>query len=559
MALLLVVVAGIVLLCVAAIAWLTAERVTDQAAQNALGIARTLAADPELRAEVDRQAQLRTLDVAELATGPIQRSVEAVRLRTGALFVVVTEDRGLRLAHPNPQEIGRRVSTEPVALRGSEQVARERGTLGESVRAKVPVFAPGSTRVVGEVSTGVAVSAVRADIRQALETIIAVGALALLLGLLAAIYLRRLLHRLTLGLEPEEMTALARDQAAVLYGVDDGVIGLDPGGRITVRNKAARTILDLAHRNEPGDIVGMPFADAGLPVELVELISRARYQGAEAGPLRLVLAGTVALASVIPVRRAGTDLGAVVMLRDTTTLETLGRRLDDVQSTAAVLRAQRHEFANRLHTVSGLLANGDIGHARDYIGEVIASGPVREPVENLTLVADPYLRAFLGAKGVQAHELDVVLRVGEDTAVFGLVSDAQDVTAVLGNLLDNALAAAVEGASTDRWVEVDLLTEGADLHIVVADSGSGVDPALAGRIFEDGVSSRPSSDEHVHGHGLGLPLVRRLARRRGGDVWMAEVGPGSGAVFCARLPGVITPEPRGGQWNQRNQGKGNGI
>ncbi|MGB9035488.1 MAG: hypothetical protein WCC45_13330, partial [Paeniglutamicibacter sp.] len=56
-------------------------------------------------------------------------------------------------------------------------------------------------------------------------------------------------------------------------------------------------------------------------------------------------------------------------------------------------------------------------------------------------------------------------------------------------------------------------------------------------------------DAPEHGQGVGLPLVRRLARTRGGEVWIADPGgPGnaenahSGAVFAARLPGVLSTE-----------------
>ncbi|MBZ4296378.1 histidine kinase, partial [Mycobacterium tuberculosis] len=83
--------------------------------------------------------------------------------------------------------------------------------------------------------------------------------------------------------------------------------------------------------------------------------------------------------------------------------------------------------------------------------------PVRDPVENITAGEEPFLRAFIGAKGVQAHERGVQLRVGLETARAGQLVEAQDVTAILGNLVDNAVAAVIDGAPAEpdeRWVEV---------------------------------------------------------------------------------------------------------
>ncbi len=538
MALVFAVVAGIVLLSVGAIAFLTVQRVNDQAEQQALGIGRTLAADTSLRHEVAGFDGQRSPDPKALATGPIQHDAEAVRARSGALFVVVTNDQGIRLSHPNPQELGRRVSTEPQALGGREFVAREHGTLGESVRAKVPVFNDAGT-VIGEVSIGVAVSTVAGQVRQAVVSVLLVGVAALVLGGVAAATLVRWLRRVTLGLEPEEMAQLVRDQEAVLYGVDDGVIGIGPDGRISVRNKSARQMLALPRRTDDGDIVGLPYADAALPARLVGAVDAVRAGEAGSGaPVRLELPERVVRARVHEVVRDGSSLGQVVMLRDLTTLEELGSRLNAVETMAGALRAQRHEFANRLHTISGLLAHGETERASSYVGEIIESGPVREPVANIAAVTDPYLRAFLGAKGVQAHERGVALRVGEASALFGTLAEAQDVTAILGNLVDNALEAAVTAPPGPRWVEVDLLSEGTTLHLAVADSGTGVVPDLD--VFAEGATTRARDDAEAHGHGVGLGLARRLARLVGGDLWIADPGgDDSGAVFAARLPGVL--------------------
>lgn len=546
MAVLFAIVAGIVALCIAAVLFLTVERVNDQAEQQALTIARTVASDPEVRSGAARADDTATLEPRELARGPLQRDAEAVRQRTGALFVVVTDDRGIRLSHPDPDELGRRVSTEPEALSGREVVSRQHGTLGESVRAKVPVRGDGG-EVIGEVSVGVAVATVAHQVRQAVVSVLLVGVLAVVLAAVASATLLRWLRRATLGLEPEEMAQLVRDQEAVLYGVEDGVIGIGPEGRISVRNKAARLLLDLARRSERGDVVGRPYAEAGLPEPLVRAIAEQR-SGKRPGavPVRLELPARAVRARVQGVRRDGADLGQVVMLRDLTAVEELRGRLSAMEAMTGALRAQRHEFANRLHTISGLLANGELERANDYLGEIVASGPVRDPVANIAAVTDPYLRAFLGAKGVQAHERGVALRVGSETALFGTLAEAQDVTAILGNLVDNALEAAVAAPAPEegRWVEVDLLGEGTTLHLAVADSGGGLPPGLD--VFAAGVSTGGHREAEEHGHGVGLALARRLARLVSGDLWVADPGgsePGIGAVFAARLPGVLSAEP----------------
>lgn len=119
---------------------------------------------------------------------------------------------------------------------------------------------------------------------------------------------------------------------------------------------------------------------------------------------------------------------------------------------------------------------------------------------------------------------------------------------MLGNLVDNAVGAAVAGVAP-RWVEVGAFDDRDALVVTVADSGAGLDgrteagsadgnrAGTAGSADADGV---PDEAGPVHGHGLGLPLSREIARRGGGDLWVIDRGGDDhGAVFAARLVGVV--------------------
>lgn len=560
------VVFAVVLITAGTLAALTYQRLGEQAEARALAVARAVASSDDVRRETAAlaTAPASSLTTASLANGPLQQGAQSARERTGALFVVVTDDTGLRLAHPNPALLGQQVSTDPsVALGGGEETAQESGTLGHSARAKVPVYSPGSaTDVVGEVSVGFSSDDIAASLGPNILPLALTAAVSLALGALASTMMGSRLRRLTLGLEPEEIAGLAQDQEAVLRGVDEGVIGVSDDGIITVFNEGARRLL------APGSTVdfgGIPLSRSGLPPFLCDAAA-----GGAFGPTEHVVGDRVVIVSARPVTLDGDGarpLGKVIMVRDRTEVQALTRQLDAVNALGTALRAQRHEFANRLHTVAGLLDLDRAAEARDYVGAIMDNGPLRYPARDLGMLGDPYLEAFIGAKSIEAQEQGVDLRIGADTLMRGRITDPQDVTAVLGNLLDNAILAAVSGAAPRKWVEVELLDEftaaGGTLHLVVADSGEGlpadspVDSGTAGAgaspsadarelVFAPGFSTaaaNPGVADPISGQGVGLALVRHLARRRGGDVWVADAGSPDthGAVFCARLPGVVAP------------------
>ncbi|QDY91588.1 PAS domain-containing protein [Arthrobacter sp. UKPF54-2] len=536
------VVALVVLLSSAVHAWLTYERLGREAENQALTLARTVASDPAVRAEVQQiSAQPGTPPPAQLLAGPLMAAAEGARARTGALFVVITDETGLRLAHPDADRLGERVSTDPSeALSGREVTTRNTGTLGPSAGAKVPVFAPASSTVVGEVSVGYSTESISQSLARDIVPIALTAAGALLAGVLVSFLLRHRLRRLTLGLEPEEISTLVHDQVAVLQGVDDGVIGVAADGRISVFNSAAQRLLGRP------DLTGTPWADAGVPAQLLALT---KADAAEGDAVELVAGGRVLVASARKALHGREDLGWVVMLRDRTELQQLTRQLDAVGTLSTALRAQRHEFANQLHTIAGFMSIGQHQQARDFLARLAATGPLKFPVDQAELLQDPYLQAFLGAKGVEADERGVALRLGPETLVRGVVVEPQEVTTVLGNLIDNAVNAAVAGSASERWVEVEVLDEPGDgggpgtLHILVGDSGDGLPPGDGPEdegVFAEGFTTAKRPARAGAGQGLGLALARQLARRRGGDVRVLERGTpgGPGAVFMATLPGT---------------------
>ena len=329
----------------------------------------------------------------------------------------------------------------------------------------------------------------------------------------------------------------------VLHGIGEGVLAVDAQRRISVRNTEAERLLgtELPVGGAADDLAVSPRVLLALREPPVDNV--------------LAVAGDrVIVVNSRPVHREDRALGTVLTFRDRTDLDMLTRELDAVRSLTDGLRAQRHEYSNRLHTLSGLLQLGHRSEALDYLQTLTETGAGR-PSGLDGAVADPYLSALLLAKTEQAREKGVELRLTEDSSVPGLVDDPVAVTTVLGNVLDNALRAAQLASRRPAWIEVTLLADGATLHLSVQDSGPGVPPELRDSVFDEGVTTKLNP-----GHGLGLALARHEARGRGGDLWLAngadpgggdaaagsEHGSEAGALFVAALPGVLSATAVGG-------------
>jgi two-component system, CitB family, sensor kinase len=501
-------------------------RFSEEAGRRALAVAETVAATDTLRhALEDLGAVDRGEAVLDPDSGPlviIRGVAESARSVSGSSLVVVANANGIVIASADPDQLATRLELPGSPLRsGSGWVGEVDAGGRRGIVAQVPVISDGRKSTLGDVLGVVAVSRERPslldNLREALPNLLTYLGIASALAVVGSLLVARRVKRQTLGLEPREITGLVEHREALLHGIKEGVVALDRQGRVTLINDEAIELMRLS-----ADAVGRTLDELDLPPALADVLS-----GRTTGPdLAVPVGERVIILNRMPIASRGRPLGSVTTLRDRTELITLQRKLDAVQQATETLRAQAHEFSNRLHTISGLVELGEYGEVAGYVHRITASHA--ELTDRVTSrIADPAVAALLVAKGSLAAEQGVTLRVAPDTRL-GQVDDAlsTDVATVVGNLVDNALDAV--GAMPDGWVEVFVRADEAEVTVRVRDSGPGVSPELAAEVFRRGFSTKGDGSR-----GLGLALVRLVCVRRGGDVRLDADG---GAVFVARLP-----------------------
>ncbi|WP_205473506.1 sensor histidine kinase [Nocardioides sp. SYSU D00038] len=480
------------------------------AVHDARSDARTSATDQAVsvaEAVADSPTVLEALATDDPST-VLQPYAEEVRRDTGVDFVVVMGLDRTRFSHPDPAQLGRPfVGDLGGAPSGRVFTQQYTGTLGPSMRAVVPVLDDADT-VVALVSVGITVAEIDERVRDDLALVGVAAALVLAAGLLGAWLVSRRLRRQTHGLGEREITRMYEYYSAVLHAVREGLLLLDLDGRVQLVNDEARRLLDL-----PADVVGRSIDDLGLAPALV-----AAAVGRTAGADDLFLAGDrVLVVSTSPATWQGREVGAVVTLRDHTELRSVTGELDVVRGLTESLRASHHEAANRLHTVVSLIELGRAEEAVEFATEELQVAQLLTD-RVVAAVGDPVVAALLLGKTADAAERGIELELTGDVEA-GLDIPSRDLVTVLGNLVDNAFDAVA--GSVSRVVRVHLAHTAGRLEVRVGDSGPGLEPVDVARVLERGWTTKAAATSDGAGRGLGLALVRQVARRHGGDV---EVG-----------------------------------
>lgn len=487
------------------------RQLRDQTRERMVGVALSIARLPAILDAFD----------APDPSAEIQPIAEVIRESSDLTYVVVTDAAGIRFSHPNPARIGERVSTDPsVPLSGEIYVGTQTGTLGESWRVKVPIYAGGDEKrgeVIGSVSVGVLESELAADLQAWLPWILVAGAGAAVIGVFGSAWVTAIVRRRIFRLEPEEIAELVKERETLLHRLSEGVLTVDADGVVTLANDAAARLLGR------DDLLGLPAVEV-LDAPLYAVLSEGEPDG------RLVLAGEQPLIARGTGMRddSGAVVGGTLLLRDQSELHSALREMDGAQSLTDGLRAQAHEFTNSMHVVAGLLELKMVDDAREFIARVRPGGSIL--VDSGVAGLDGELSAILSVKAAQARERGIAFGVrSSGTVPSELIGDMQT---VLGNLVDNALDACAAG---DR-IEIVLESDAGGVTAVVEDSGPGIPADLAARVFEEGVSTKNGGNRH---RGIGLALVQRIARRRGGDV-SVTTAPAGGARFAFSLPASRT-------------------
>jgi two-component system CitB family sensor kinase len=495
-------------------AYLQADRASSGAARDkVLGVAWSVADAASVR------DALRLADPSSV----LQPFAEQVRRNTGTDFVVVMSPTGIRYSHPNPHEIGGQfIGHIDPAVHGQPLTETYTGTLGASLRAVVPIFDGG--RVAGLVAVGILLTAVGQGLRAQVRLLLVAAAIALLLAGTGTWLVSRWLRRQTHDLGPTELARMYEFYDAVLHAMREGLLLLDRRGRLQLANDEARRLLNLP-LTTTDDVTGRRIDTLGLPAQLGEALALGEERTDEIHLTR----DHVLVVNQAQARWDGVELGTVVTLRDHTDLQALTGELDSVRGFAESLRAQAHEASNRLHTIVSLIELGRTEQALRFAADEIA---VAQELTDQVVAAvhEPVLAALLLGKAAQASERGVDLVVAPDAEVPQGLLPPRDLVTVVGNLLDNAIDAAVAG-QPPRAVEIDVRVAAGELVVRVSDSGTGLDPAHLTKAFERGWSTKP--DNGSIGRGIGLALVGQAVRRHGGSV---EV---DGSVFTVRLPAVV--------------------
>ena len=486
----------------------TSRTYAEKVDSNLLSTVKSLAESPGVIESVE-SGNFRA-DVAEFITSLVQNTDDLD-------YVSICDRDSIRLYHLFPDFIGHPFlgDDQARALAGESYFSDAQPVGYDAQRRAFYPVRSGDGTVIGFVmacTNHERLNEIRSEIMVNYSSLFLVlTGLTLAVSLPMAVFLGRYLR----GVRTEDLLRIYLTQNDIINALDEGLISFDNGGRIRLVNAAAERMLgqreDLLLGRQVDDILrasdGSSLRDRDQKV----------FQSNRANILAQ------------PIRLPNSNLWArqVLILADESELARYAEELGGSRHMVSTLRANTHEFLNKLQVISGLLQMERIDEAKAYIGTIAAdheriSGPVMKQIRNSGLAA-----LILGkAANMRELDIDMILMRNSSIPEQSRYLGTNELVTVVGNLLENSIEAVnALPADRERGIVLQVTEDDNGLLIMVSDSGVGIPADVLPHIYETGFSTKART-----GRGVGMRLVKDITDRCGGTIEV-DTEPGFGTTI----------------------------
>ena len=298
-----------------------------------------------------------------------------------------------------------------------------------------------------------------------------------------------------MGYEPDVFSAMYQIRENILESLDEGIVAINSEGVVQFVNGSASVML------QGKDIVGKP--------------------------LETRLENDTILVDQVPIMENSIKIGEVAILHDRAEYTKLMEDLTGTRYLVDSMRANNHDFTNKLHVILGLIQMQMYEEAESYIENItIVQRSTISKIMNA--VNEPAVAALLIGKTARASELNVkfVFREGCYYSSTDMPLPSELLVTIIGNLIENAFEAMNEKKDYEASKELlfGIYSRPGAVLITTDDTGVGISEQDLGHIFDNGYSTKGEE------RGTGLYQVKEMVERFGGKITV-ESQEGIGSSF----------------------------
>lgn len=433
--------------------------------------------------------------------------------------ISVVNNEGLRIYHSNPALIGTQYDGNLPDFKNDNRdyyAVDENGPSGSQRRAYAAIYDKDG-ECVGVVMAIMLMKNIKNETTQMLLIFLFITLGAIFIEIIFAISLSRKVKKGLMGYEPDVFTAMYKMRDNILETLKEGIIAINDSGIVQFANAASVRMLC---ENPSENIVGRH-----INILDDEILTSTLMGGSRAFNVHLSKANIIL--DRISIKESDGVAGAIGILHDRAEYTKLMEDLSGTRYLVDSMRANNHDFTNKLHVILGLIQMEMYDDAMAYIQNITMVQ--RETISKvMNAVSEPAVAALLIGKIARAAELNIkfVLRDGCYYSSADMNLPSEMMVTVIGNLLDNAFESMnnADEISDNKELMFGIYSRPGAVLITVDDTGKGIKEEDIERIFVKGYSTKGE------GRGTGLDQVKTMVEDFGGKI-SVESHEGVGSSF----------------------------
>ena len=350
---------------------------------------------------------------------------------------------------------------------------------------------------------------VNENITQIITTYAILAVVAIVIELFITSRISKSIKNSLLGYEPDTISAMYLVRDNILESLKEGVIAVDKNGTILFTNNSAVKMLDKS--STATEFIGKNIEQIKNGNVIKTVLNGAEKEFGIQGQR---MDGTDVIIDRIPIKHEEDPIDTICILHDRAEYTKLMEDLAGTRYLVDSMRANNHDFTNKLHVILGLIQMEMYDQATSYI-ENITMVQRASISKIMNCISEPALAALLIGKTARAAELNVkfTLRDGSHFSNTDMHIPTEVLITVIGNLIENAfesMNAKEPNPSNPNELIIGLFSKEDSILITVDDTGLGISEENKQRIFENGFSTKGEN------RGTGLYQVKTMVENLGG-------------------------------------------
>lgn len=350
---------------------------------------------------------------------------------------------------------------------------------------------------------------VNENITQIITTYAILAVVAIVIELFITSRISKSIKNSLLGYEPDTISAMYLVRDNILESLKEGVIAVDKNGTILFTNNSAVKMLDKS--STATEFIGKNIEQIKNGNVIKTVLNGSEKEFGIQGQR---MDGTDVIIDRIPIKHEEDPIDTICILHDRAEYTKLMEDLAGTRYLVDSMRANNHDFTNKLHVILGLIQMEMYDQATSYI-ENITMVQRASISKIMNCISEPALAALLIGKTARAAELNVkfTLRDGSHFSNTDMHIPAEVLITVIGNLIENAfesMNAKEPNPSNPNELIIGLFSKEDSILITVDDTGLGISEENKQRIFENGFSTKGEN------RGTGLYQVKTMVENFGG-------------------------------------------